>query len=116
VSAERPLQGRGVGRSAPQAPGPADLGSAFDDPPEEVVRPTPNKPWVTRQATRHIDFAERDARNRRLDRAGRPDLAKRVDWVSENLGDGSGYDVESFDEADGTPLRIEVKTTTPRVM
>jgi hypothetical protein len=106
---------------------PTDPDSAFDDPPEEVILPEPGKPWVIRRVTRHIDFAERDARNRRLgrmgeefvvelerhrlDRAGRPDLAKRVDWVSESVGDGLGFDVESFDTTDDSPLRIEVKTT-----
>jgi len=73
-----------------------------------------------------VDFAMRDARNRRLGRAGeewvvafekkrlstagRPDLAERVIWTSQDRGDGLGYDVESY-EADGTGIFIEVKTT-----
>ena len=76
-----------------------------------------------------IDFAERDARNRKLGRsgeswvvelekrtlinAGRKDLAERVDWVSDRLGDGLGYDIVSSDEL-GADKFIEVKTTNAR--
>ncbi len=42
--------------------------------------------------------------------AGRDDLARRICWVSQEQGDGAGYDIESF-EPDGRPRRIEVKTT-----
>ena len=72
------------------------------------------------------NFAERDAKNRalgkagevwvvalekrRLTEAGRPDLAKKVIWVSDTIGDGLGYDIESVDEQ-GQPLFIEVKAT-----
>lgn len=31
-------------------------------------------------------------------------------WASEQIGDGLGYDIESFAD-DGSPLFIEVKTT-----
>ena len=51
--------------------------------------------------------AERD----RLRAAGRPDLAARVEIVSQTQGDGLGYDVSSF-EVGGAPRFIEVKTTT----
>jgi hypothetical protein len=73
-----------------------------------------------------FDVAERDARNRVLGRAGeelivaheratlidagKPDLAERVRWTSDQDGDGAGFDIESY-EADGTPRLIEVKTT-----
>ena len=40
----------------------------------------------------------------------RDDLARKVIWVSEEEGDGAGYDIESF-EPDGRPRLIEVKTT-----
>jgi len=73
------------------------------------------------------DYVRRDAENRRLgrlgeewvleferrrlhDEEGRPDLAKRVRWTSEVLGDGAGYDIESFNR-DASPRLIEVKTT-----
>lgn len=75
---------------------------------------------------RRIDFAARDEANRRLGRAGEhwvlkfeqqrlrdagaPELFERVDWISDRLGDGTGYDILSYDTAD--PARyIEVKTT-----
>jgi hypothetical protein len=41
---------------------------------------------------------------------GRSDLASRVKWVSRDLGDGLGYDIESIDTA-GHPVFIEVKAT-----
>lgn len=75
---------------------------------------------------RKFDVAGRDARNRALGRAGeervfahervtlsgagRGDLARKVRWISEEDGDGAGYDILSF-EPDGAPRRIEVKTT-----
>ena len=46
----------------------------------------------------------------RLTAAGKENLAKKVKHVSIELGDGLGYDIESYNE-DGTPLYIEVKTT-----
>ncbi len=48
---------------------------------------------------------------RRLIGEGRDDLARRVEWISDSFGDGLGYDVLSFDEADGSERLIEVKTT-----
>ena len=75
---------------------------------------------------RKIDFAARDESNRQLGRvgeqwvlefeqnrlhdAGLPELFQRVDWVSDRLGDGAGYDILSYDAAD-RPRYIEVKTT-----
>ena len=46
----------------------------------------------------------------RLIAAGRTDLARRVEWTSQELGDGAGYDVRSF-EVDGQEQFLEVKTT-----
>lgn len=73
-----------------------------------------------------FDVAGRDERNRALGRAGeervlaheraalrtagRDDLARKVRWVSEEDGDGAGYDIASF-ATDGLPRLIEVKTT-----
>ena len=78
------------------------------------------------QIARRVDVAGRDERNRALGRAGeeralihertilrdrgRDDLARRVRWVSEEDGDGTGYDIASFDP-DGRERLIEVKTT-----
>jgi uncharacterized protein DUF3883 len=73
-----------------------------------------------------IDWAKRDAENRALGEGGeryvfqqerqslvekqRPDLAALVKWDASEA-DGHGYDISSFDP-DGTPIFIEVKTTT----
>lgn len=75
---------------------------------------------------RKFDAAARDERNRNLGRAGekhvlaheraslqlagREDLARKVRWVSEEDGDGAGYDIASF-APDGRSRLIEVKTT-----
>ena len=75
---------------------------------------------------RKFDVAGRDERNRALGRAGEEcvlvneraaltdagcaDLARKVRWVSDEDGDGAGYDIASF-APDGRPRLIEVKTT-----
>lgn len=75
---------------------------------------------------RKFNPVERDFRNRKLGRDGeemvfhherqrlqqldRPDLAKKIRWISEELGDGAGYDILSFD-AQGKERLLEVKTT-----
>lgn len=76
-------------------------------------------------AEKEIDWAARDARNRRLGlegeklilqkeielltAAGRPDLAAQVKHVAL-VNSAAGYDIASFGH-DATPKRIEVKTT-----
>jgi hypothetical protein len=51
-----------------------------------------------------------EAERRRLEAAGRPDLAETVVHVSVVEGDGAGYDIRSF--SDGGEVRhLEVKTT-----
>ena len=75
---------------------------------------------------RRFDAAGRDERNRALGRAGealalaheraalagagRGDLAREVRWVSDEEGDGAGYDIASFTPA-GQARLLEVKTT-----
>jgi hypothetical protein len=75
---------------------------------------------------RKIDFPSRDEANRTLGRAGEQwvvafeherlvacglaELVQRLDWVSERLGDGAGYDILSYD-GPSAPRYIEVKTT-----
>ena len=75
---------------------------------------------------RKFDVAAGAERNRALRRAGedrvlaherptlaglgRADLARRVRWVSDEDGDGAGYDVESY-SPEGQPRLIEVSTT-----
>lgn len=95
-------------------------------PPTLGNAPPPDELEQMQHIARRFDVAERDARNRALGRAGeervvlhersslaaagRDDLADRVRWVSDQDGDGAGYDIASF-EIDGRPRLIEVKTT-----
>jgi len=99
----------------------------LDTPPTQRNAPPPKEAEEYLSIARKFDVAARDARNRALGRAGEVrvlaheratlrqigahDLAKRVRWVSDEDGDGAGYDISSF-EPDGTPRLIEVKTTT----
>ena len=59
------------------------------------------------------ELAVLDYEVRRLESAGKPKLAARIDHVSRSQGDGLGYDVLSFDES-GKERFIEVKTTRRR--
>tara|TARA_R110002111_G_scaffold18931_1_gene46161 strand:+ start:12373 stop:12879 length:507 start_codon:yes stop_codon:yes gene_type:complete len=84
------------------------------------------KPWLSRKEIR-INFAERDAVNRklgnlgekfvfeleqyRLKLAGRDDLAQKVIWASKEYGDGLGFDIISFDERTESERMLEVKST-----
>jgi hypothetical protein len=99
---------------------------------EILVAPPPlnsdpeSRPAAIRRLVGKFDPAARDARNRdlgrageefvvgferrRLERAGRDDLASDVRWVSDVDGDGYGYDVQSF-ETDGQERLLEIKTT-----
>lgn len=86
--------------------------------------PAPNAALT--RLIRRFDPAARDARNRALGKAGeefvlriercrlagsgRERLADRVRWVSQEDGDGAGYDILSFDSA-GAERLLEVKTT-----
>lgn len=95
-------------------------------PPTLSNQPPPAELEQTIATARKFNVAERDERNRTLGRAGeklalahekailarlgRSDLASKIRWVSDEDGDGAGYDIASF-EADGRPRLIEVKTT-----
>jgi len=95
-------------------------------PPTQSNAPPPKELDKAMATARKFDVAERDARNRILGRAGeerviaheravlsdagRHDLARRVEWVSDRIGDGAGYDIASF-TTDGRERLIEVKTT-----
>jgi hypothetical protein len=46
----------------------------------------------------------------KLQRLDRSDLAKKIRWISEEDGDGAGYDILSYDET-GKERFLEVKTT-----
>lgn len=105
----------------------------FEERPELFIEAAPQLskvdlevPEALARLVRKFDPAARDARNRtlgrngeelvvthervRLGRCGRDDLARKVRWVSEEDGDGAGYDIASFD-ANGRERLIEVKTT-----
>ena|SRR5665213_402580 len=96
-----------------------------------VQVPSPGTEPLTRpvgleRLARKFDPVERDFRNRALGKGGeefvfnlecnrlmkaeRPDLARKVRWVSVEDGDGIGYDIRSF-EPTGAEKLIEVKTT-----
>lgn len=91
---------------------------------EVVVQLAPHS--ARARLPRKIDFAARDESNRQLGRtgeqwvlgfeqkrlqdAGLSELFQRLEWVSDRLGDGAGYDILSYDTAD-QPRYIEVKTT-----
>lgn len=95
-------------------------------PPTLSNQPPPQELDLMLRIARKFDVAGRDERNRALGRAGeervlaheravlrsagRDDLARKVCWVSEEQGDGFGYDIASFD-SDGGKRLIEVKTT-----
>ncbi|GGH51057.1 DUF3883 domain-containing protein [Frigidibacter albus] len=104
------------------APSPLWIGP----PPTHSNQPPPAELEQMLHIARKFDVAARDASNRALGRAGearvlaheraaltdagRGDLACKVRWVSEEEGDGAGYDIESY-APDGRPRLIEVKTT-----
>jgi hypothetical protein len=95
-------------------------------PPTLSNEPPPQELEQMLHIARKFDVAGRDERNRALGRAGeervlarewaslrsagRDDLARKVRWVSEQDGDGAGYDTASF-APDGQVRLIEVKTT-----
>ncbi|OCX63718.1 hypothetical protein BFP70_11980 [Thioclava sp. SK-1] len=88
--------------------------------------PPPEELEQMQRVARHFDVAGRDERNRALGHAGeervflherqmlkqhdRDDLARRVRWVSQEDGDGAGYDIASF-TPEGRERLIEIKTT-----
>ncbi len=98
----------------------------IEPPPTMRNAPPPDELDQMLGIAQKFDVAERDERNRILGRAGeervlahersnlitsgRPDLAERIRWVSEEDGDGAGYDIASF-SPEGQNRLIEVKTT-----
>lgn len=88
--------------------------------------PPPGEAEQMAAVAAHFDTAARDEHNRRLgiageervlsyernrlQAAGRPDLALKIRWTSQEDGDGCGYDIASFEDT-GAPRLIEVKTT-----
>lgn len=107
---------------ASEAPGAIWVGT----PPTLQNSPPPDELEQMQAVARKFDVAGRDERNRSLGRAGeervlhherailtsagRKDLAKKVRWVSQEDGDGAGYDIASY-APDGKNRLLEVKTT-----
>ena len=96
------------------------------DPPKQEREAETGPDTESRRIARKYDFPQQDARNRRLGKLGEMfvlnfekamltdkgmgKLADRVRWVSEDEGDGLGYDILSYSDV-GEPKFIEVKTT-----
>ena len=109
-----------------KAPGEQTYHASLVEPPvvEEVMQLAGNGPKV--RLPRKTNWAQRDEANRHLGRAGEqwvigfeqrrlidagfPELFQQLDWVSDRLGDGAGYDLLSHDRP-GQHRFIEVKTT-----
>ena len=115
-----------------------DFASPWNDqdaPPSAILPITAPRPLGPRRKprpeglariVRKYDPAARDHRNRALGQLGehhvfhherayliahdRPDLARKIEWTSQERGDGAGYDIRSFDPA-GRERLIEVKAT-----
>jgi hypothetical protein len=98
----------------------------FGPPPTHSNAPPPVDAERMAAIARRYDVAERDLKNRALGEAGEElvlqhektrlrqigcqDLADQVLWTSKEVGDGAGYDIQSYDD-DGQTMLIEVKTT-----
>ena len=98
----------------------------IDTPPTLKNTPPPDELEQMQAVARKFDVAGQIERNRILGKAGeervlhhertiltsagRQDLAKKVRWVSQEDGDGAGYDISSF-TPEGNSRLIEVKTT-----
>lgn len=107
----------------PDAPPPAILPITAPPPLGPARKP---RPEGLARIVRKYDPAARDHRNRVLGQWGerhvfhherafliahdRPDLARKVEWTSQERGDGAGYDIRSFDPT-GRERLIEVKAT-----
>jgi hypothetical protein len=104
----------------------ADVPSLFESAPPAALPISPRARTAFERVARKFDPALRDQLNRSLGLAGeqliyerekqllidwgRVDLAKKVRWVSQEDGDGAGYDIKSYDPT-GAERWIEVKTT-----
>ncbi|WP_221627996.1 DUF3883 domain-containing protein [Teredinibacter franksiae] len=109
----------------PEFPAQIDWATVLDpELPERICNiQEPKRQYLARK----INYTERECNNRklgkrgeafvieyeryRLEQAGRKDLAREVEWSSNEQGDGLGYDVRSFNHECDEELFIEVKTT-----
>lgn len=110
---------------APQIIKPIDFEKLLDDEPATSVV---NDSEPTYRPVK-INYLEKEQNNRslgevgeklildyekwRLIKAGKENLADRVEWISKELGDGTGFDILSKNN-NGTDRFIEVKTTKLR--
>lgn len=115
-----------MARPAPSVAGLAEHAGLFIEAAPQLSNGDLDVPEPLARLVRKFDPAARDARNRALGRngeelivnherehlarCGRDDLARKIRWVSEEDGDGAGYDIASFD-AQGRERLIEVKAT-----
>lgn len=109
-----------------QVAGMAEEASLFLEQPPVLTQLQVVAPEALKRLVRKFEPAARDAQNRalgkrgeervfrsevtRLSSEGRTDLAHKVRWISEEDGDGAGFDILSFDGA-GKERLLEVKTT-----
>ena len=112
------------GFDAQTAPGEQKFRGVLVEPPK--VEPS-MAPYKRRRLPKRLDFATREELNRLLGRSGeswtvgfettrltdegRQDLVEKIDWISNRLGDGTGYDILSYEKSEVARF-IEVKTTT----
>jgi Domain of unknown function (DUF3883) len=97
----------------------------FEQPPNFKANNETKVGSVINRLIRQFDPSGRDAANRTLGKKGErkiletersrllienPQLVEKIRWVSQEDGDGAGYDILSFDK-DGRERFIEVKTT-----
>jgi hypothetical protein len=116
----------------PTAQHPENLVNGLTERPQLFVESPPTlapkalRPEIIERLVRKFNPAERDFRNRKLGYDGeemilkfeherlrqidRPDLARKIRWISKEDGDGAGYDILSFDHK-GEERFLEVKTT-----
>jgi hypothetical protein len=99
----------------------------FFEPPPVADNTNADEPKALKRLARKFDPAKRDSINRALGLRGeetifkfeqqrlvhedRPDLSRKVRWVSQEDGDGAGFDILSFNTS-GSERFLEVKTTT----
>jgi hypothetical protein len=109
-----------------QQPNPTEPGTLEETSPPPLSPARPGQVTTVFRSLRGVDFAERDARNRELGRAGeelvlrhetdsliaagRADLVAKVYHTAKKEGDGAGYDILSI-TPDEVLKYIEVKTT-----
>lgn len=121
------IEGDVVTWNVPETPGLANAPALFFEAPPLLQDPplSVKEPDVLKRLVRKFDPAARDARNRalgergeeriffseraRLKEAGRSDLSRKVEWVSQK-DDGAGFDILSF-SPEGAERLLEVKTT-----